>query len=70
MGDTMSTMFAEASDKAKETPGQTTPVVRAYASVVLNELISTYPASGDTTNNTYQVARLRFDLAEVEVNTC
>lgn len=55
MGDTMSAMFLEASEKAKETPGQTTPVVRAFVSVALDELTSMDTSSDSTADNTYQV---------------
>ena len=51
----LSSLFLTASEKAKEAPGQTTPVVRAYVSVAVQELASTEPSSGNATNNTYQV---------------
>ncbi|CAM9102892.1 unnamed protein product [Laminaria digitata] len=50
----MSTMFLEASRKAMETPGQATPVVRAYVSLALQELTSSDLSSSGTTENTYQ----------------
>lgn len=51
----MSTMFLEASEKAMETPGQATPVVRAYVSLALQELTSSDLSSSGTTESTYQV---------------
>lgn len=53
--ETLLNLFLEAREKAKQTPGLTTPVVRAYVSVALQELTSTNPSSGSTANNTYQV---------------
>ena len=61
VGETMSTMFSEATEKAKETPGQTTAVVRAYVSVVRQELRSTETSSDGTANNIYQVGCMCHD---------
>lgn len=63
VADTMSTMFVEASEKSRETPGQTTTVVRAYVSVALHELTSANSPSDSIANNTYQVSFVRHDSA-------
>ena len=63
MGDTMSAMVLEASDKAKGMPGQTTPVVRAFVSIALDELTSMDPASDGTADSIHQVECVGHDSA-------